>query len=113
MIIRLENENLMRQCIRELEAELAIYSNEIVEKIRLCIKAKDWYSFAILLAVLYYNESKAALYEIAYEKNSLEGIDERATRNVEYHIQSEKIRMQAIAAGCRMGCVVTIPLVNK
>ena len=113
MIIRLENENLMRQCIRELEAELVIYSGEIAKKIKPYIEAKDWNSFAILLAMLYYNESRSALYEIAYEKNSLEGIDERATRNVEYHIQSEKIRMQAIAAGCRMGCVVTIPLVNK
>ena len=112
MIIRLENENLMRQCIRELEEELAVYSNEIAKKIQPCIEAKDWYSFAILLAILYYNESKAALYEIAYEKNSLEGIDERVARNVVFHIQSEKIRMQAIAAGCRMGCVVTIPLVK-
>lgn len=112
MIKKIENENLMRQCIREFNEKLAIYSNEIAKKIQSCIEAKDWCSFAILLAMLYYNESKAALYEIAYEKNSLEGIDERATRNVEYHIQSEKIRMQAIAAGCRMRSVVTIPLVK-
>ena len=111
MIKKEENENLVRRCVRELSEELAVYSNEIAKKIESCIEAKDWDSFAILLAVLYYNECKAAFYEIAYEKNSLEGVDESVARNVKYHIQSEKIRMQAIAAGCRMRSVIDIPLV--